>query len=361
VPPPDSAAAKAAALQDSEPGLPVVPVRTPAQFITLVPYLLGYHPAEGDLVLVGTIPPRGRVKLTLRLGLPAPPGGALAAARARHAVALLAAQDCATVTVVGYGPDSILGPAAAAAREAATAAGLELRDLLRVDGGRWWSYLCTDPACCPPDGTPCQPDPAVTVPFDEAGAPVLPGRDALGATIAPVTGAEADSMTRATARAVQRRSRLARREQAPGRKSSHRPVEISGTRAVAAAIRACRDGGSITSNDQAAWLTVALTEARVRDAALTRMDAQHRDAHQRLWAGLTRLARPGYVAAPATLLALTAWQSGNGALGQVALDRALTDKPGDPLALILRDALDIAAPPALANPRTILRQPRHPA
>jgi hypothetical protein len=361
VPPPDTATAGAAALQDSEPGLPVVPVRTPAQFITLVPYLLGYHPAEGDLVLVGTIPPRGRVKLTLRLGLPAPPGGVLAAARARHAVSLLAAQDCATVVIVGYGPDTIIGPAAAAAREAATAAGLDLRELLRVDCGRWWSYLCTDPACCPPDGTPYHPDPAVTIACEAAGAAVLPGRDALAATIAPVSGAEADSMTRATARAVKRGSRLERREQAPGRKSSHRPVEISGTRAVAAAIRTYRDGGSITSNDQAAWLTLALAEVRVRDAAWLRMDPRQRDAHQRLWAGLTRLARPGYVAAPATLLALTAWQSGNGALGQVALDRALADKPGDPLALILRDALDIATPPALANPRTILRQPRHPA
>ena len=51
-------------------------------------------------------------------------------------------------------------------------------------------------------------------------------------------------------------------------------------------------------------------------------------AHQRLWTDLTRRAQPGYAAAPAALLAFTAWQGGNGALANIALDRALADTPG---------------------------------
>jgi hypothetical protein len=53
----------------------------------------------------------------------------------------------------------------------------------------------------------------------------------------------------------------------------------------------------------------------------------------RVWTDLTRLARPryvdqpGYVAGVASMLALVAWQSGNGALANVALDRALADDP----------------------------------
>ena len=38
-------------------------------------------------------------------------------------------------------------------------------------------------------------------------------------------------------------------------------------------------------------------------------------------------------------LAFTAWQAGDGALANVALDRALADTPGYTMALLLRDAI----------------------
>jgi hypothetical protein len=80
------------------------------------------------------------------------------------------------------------------------------------------------------------------------------------------------------------------------------------------------------------------------------MDPQHHDPHRRLWADLVRRAQPGYIAAPACLLAVTAWQGGNGALANIALDRALADDPGYSLALVLRDALTAGAPPSAATP-----------
>ena len=78
------------------------------------------------------------------------------------------------------------------------------------------------------------------------------------------------------------------------------------------------------------------------------MDPAHRDAHRRLWTDLVRRAQPGYVAAPASLLAFTAWQNGDGALANIALDRALADTPGYSMALLLREALDAGAPPSAA-------------
>ena len=78
------------------------------------------------------------------------------------------------------------------------------------------------------------------------------------------------------------------------------------------------------------------------------MDPAHRDAHQRLWTDLTRHAQPGYLAAPACLLAFTAWQTGNGALANLALDRALTDQPSYSMALLLRDTINAGTPPSLA-------------
>ena len=79
------------------------------------------------------------------------------------------------------------------------------------------------------------------------------------------------------------------------------------------------------------------------------MDPAHRDAHRRLWTDLVRRAQPGYVAAPASLLAFTAWQSGDGALANIALDRALADTPGYSMALLLQEALDAGMPPSAAT------------
>jgi Domain of unknown function (DUF4192) len=55
------------------------------------------------------------------------------------------------------------------------------------------------------------------------------------------------------------------------------------------------------------------------------------------------------VAAPASLFAFVAWQSGNGALANVALDRALDDDPRYSMALLLRQVIDSGAPPSLAR------------
>ena len=73
------------------------------------------------------------------------------------------------------------------------------------------------------------------------------------------------------------------------------------------------------------------------------------DAHLQLWTDVTRRAQPGYVAAPAALLAFVAWQSGDGALANVALDRALADDPRYSMALLLRQVITAGAPPSLAR------------
>jgi hypothetical protein len=79
------------------------------------------------------------------------------------------------------------------------------------------------------------------------------------------------------------------------------------------------------------------------------MDPDHREAHQRMWLDVTRRAQPGYVAAPAALLAFVAWQAGDGALANVALDRALHDDPGYSMALLLRQVISAGTPPSMAR------------
>jgi Domain of unknown function (DUF4192) len=104
-----------------------------------------------------------------------------------------------------------------------------------------------------------------------------------------------------------------------------------------------------TTDDEIARITVALRDLRIRDDAWARMDPAHTEAHQRLWTDVVRRAQPGYVPAPAALLAFVAWQSGDGALANVALDRALADDPRYSMALLLRQVITAGAPPHLAR------------
>ena len=78
----------------------------------------------------------------------------MAAALAGHAVSVLAAQGVTSAVAVGYGTDAAVSPVAAALRERAAAAGIAMTELLRAENGRYWSYVCANPACCPPEGTP---------------------------------------------------------------------------------------------------------------------------------------------------------------------------------------------------------------
>jgi hypothetical protein len=327
----------------------------PVQLIALVPYLLGFQPGDGDLVIMGAVPPGYRIQVTLRLDMPGRPAPVCQVVQARSAIGVLAASGCTRAAVVGYGPDQVVAGYATAVRDAAAAAGITVTEIVRVHGQRWWSCACQVRGCCPADGTPLPlvPDPAIAGPFEAAGCRVLASRDAVAAVIAAVTGQDALAMRFAASRAEERAVRLARRGGRPGRQAARRPIVISGVRAVMAGVRAYRGGGSITGLEQVAWLARVLAEPEVRDVAWLAMDPGQRDSHQRLWTDVTRRAQPGQVAAPACLLALAAWQDGNGPLARLALDRAEADCPGYDLARVLRPPIESGAAPPVGSPAVI--------
>jgi Domain of unknown function (DUF4192) len=318
-------------------------ISSPAGLLAVVPHLLGFTP-ENSLVVLGVAPPAGRVRFALRYDLPDPPDAATAAAIAAHAAGILARYHLTTAVVAGYGAGPLVTPAADAVRDMASRGGVALLDVLRVQDGRFWSYLCGEPSCCPAEGMPFDAagHPASAV-LADAGLPVLPGRDALAATIAPLTGPVAEAMAQATRRA----ERVAARITAT---AGPRALDGPGLAAVRTMVQAYRDGRTISSPVRHAWLALVLTQVRIRDDAWARMDPDHRDAHRRLWTDVVRRAQPGYVAAPASLLAFTAWQCGDGTLANIAIERALADTPGYSMALLLGEALDSGAPPSMATP-----------
>jgi hypothetical protein len=318
--------------------------------LAIVPHLLGFAP-DNSLVVIGTESPRGQIKLTLRYDLQDPPEDEIVRDIAAHAMEVLTAQRVENAVVIGYGPARLVAPLADALRYDAVISGVAIPEILRVENKRYWSYLCTGRDCCPPGGTPFDigADPAWTV-MTEAGNRVLGTRDDLAATVAAVGGEAGERARRATRRAEDRAAKLIARVTRTGRRAeARRLIAAAGIGSVTDALAAYRAGRQVNNTDQLAWLTVVLRDLRVRDDAWSRMGPEHRDAHQRMWTDLTRQARPGYVAAPASLLAFIAWQGGNGALANVALDRALADQPGYSMAHLLRQVIDSGVPPSAAR------------
>jgi hypothetical protein len=329
--------------------LPRVRVSGPSDMLAVVPHLLGFHP-QLSFVVIGAGGPRQRLEIGFRYNLPDPPGAEAAAEIADHAVAVLAQRGITTVIAIGYGPGRLVTPVTDAFAAAARRRRLDLRELLRVENSRYWSYLCANPACCPADGMvfdyPSHPAAAA---MTVAGLAAYPDRDAVAATLAPLTGAAARSMDQAIERACARAQALMDRAQRKGPGNPLRLAISQGRRAVRDAIGVYRGGGRITDEDTFAWLAISLIHLAVRDDAWARMIPEHRHAHLALWADIVRRADGPWLPAPASLLAFTAWQAGDGTLANIALDRALAADPGYSMALLLRDILAAGVPPSQAR------------
>jgi hypothetical protein len=325
----------------------VVRARSPKELLAVVPHLLGFTP-EASVVVIGLAPPRDRVRVTLRYDLPDPPDADLIADLAAHAVGVLGSQRLAVALAVGYGPEALVIPVAGALLDAAHQAGIDLYDVLRVEDGRYWSYACGDEDCCPATGVPF--DATAPPALVGAGKQVLAGRAAVAARVAPLGGIAAESMRQATRRAERHVAQLLAKVGKSSRiGAARRMIVAEGLAAVGTMIVSYRAGGRFTTDYEIARITVALRDLRIRDDAWARMDPKHADAHLRLWIDVLRRAQPGHAAAPAALLAFVAWQTGDGALANVALDRALADDPSYSMALLLRQVIGAGVPPTLAR------------
>ena len=327
-----------------------VRAESPESLLAIVPHLLGFVPRD-SLVVIGTEAPHDRIKVTLRYDLPDPPGAGVSADIAAHAVGVIGSQRLAALVAIGFGPRSLVDQVAGALGAAARTAGIDVLDVLRVEDGRYWSYPCADEDCCPAAGTPFDPGAhSAAAVMASAGNRVLADRAAVAARVAPLGGSTAESMRQATRRAERHAAQLlAKVRKSPRIGAARQLIAAEGLNAVGAMITTYRTGGKYTTDYQIAWITVALRDLRVRDDAWARMDPAQANAHRRLWIDVIRRAQPGYVAAPAALLAFVAWQSGDGALANVALDRALADEPRYSMALLLRQVISAGAPPSLAR------------
>jgi hypothetical protein len=322
-----------------------VRVSTAGQLLAVIPALLGGTEPDHSLVVVAAAPPHGKVIGIICCPLPDTPDLTAAYLLAADICDTLAHDGAAIILAAGYGAGPLVTPVADALRAAAGQAGLQLTECLRVEDGQYWSYLC--PGTCHP--AEAQVPPPLLMPGTASGPAAA--RAEAAASVMALSGVIAEQMAAETRRCERIASAyLAMASAAPGTAAAGRVISKYGIPAVTATIRAYRDDSLVPPASAFAWLSVTLAITEVRDAAWSQMDPAHAAAHQRLWTDLVRRARPGYVAAPAALLAFTAWQAGDIVLAGAALDRAQADDPDDSMASVFRRALSVGVPPHLAVP-----------
>jgi Domain of unknown function (DUF4192) len=337
---------------------PALRLRGPVDLVVAVPYLLGFRPDE-SLVLVA-LDAASEVAMVARVDLPRPPGpeavgeraaerlgerldelGAHVGDRVLSAAVRAGAVACVAVLYPGE-------PAGANGAESLATAdcwrsfaktlqavfgvgGVELVDCLAVGGGRWRSLFCDESDCCPRDGGEL---PASGTTEAEAAA-VLAGLT--------VQGTRADLGARFRRGSPGERAAVA--ELLPGPPLLAAEGMSLVDEALSERLARLVDRSESLPAAEAAALLRAVADVQVRDAVSFCPTAAHCDAAECLWTELVRVAPPGWLAGPASLLAAAAYQAGNGVLAGLAVEAALDEDPDHGLADQLARALAAGMPP----------------
>jgi len=334
---------------------------SPADILAAVPYMFGFHPVD-SVVLVGLS--ELQLNFQVRADLPAAdtPEEGLAEV-ADYLAGLMAAQAADGAISIGYGPAERVTPMLLRLRAALLDRGLMPLDTLRATDGRYWSYECVSPACCPPEGVGYDiPGSVVAAQATLAGFAVLPDREAVVSTLDPPTGPALASIRQLTETAQEESRQLP----APARLAAAETAVIE-------AFDRYRSGGQLTDGELARLTALGCAVPAVRELAWRWMDldgSEQNDlqVHVRLWSDVLRRCAPEHAVLPGVLLSYACWQHGDGVRARAAVNRALAAGPRDSAARLMAELLSRAIPPtavdALVNRSELIelvqRQPRSP-
>lgn len=206
----DEAEALAAQLEGGLPGS--VRLGSPAEVAAAIPHFFGFHP-DSSIVLLGLARSRhdcrAGISHGLRVDLTSVAHGP--AAFGRWAASRLVEAGANETLCVIYPPEG--GPARMADYRRLVAgmctplrlAGVAPLDVLFVADGRWWSFLCDSPTCCPPEGSRVESGASAIAALSAySGLAVLPNRAALAASLEPYGGEMAERMRAACDDALSR-------------------------------------------------------------------------------------------------------------------------------------------------------------
>lgn len=292
-----------------------VRIRNGADALGVIPFLLGFHPAESMVLLVIE---DGHVQMSSRFDL----------SLCQDPVQLLerlgtisARFPAAEWLLVAYTCDPHLGDEALTLLELALGPQAVI-DSIRADGQRYFSRGCDNPSCCPPEGIPY--DLTSSVAAAEAvfaGLPVLRDRAQLAELVA---GPDPQFLPTARERAARIRGRWYRRS-----------VRLR-VRRVDELLSAGRQAPDLDF-DQACELGMLVENVKVRDHAWLTMSRDNALQQVKMWQRVVSTMPPEDAVPALCLLGMAGWLSGNGALQVVCLERGFDLKPSYTMLRILED------------------------
>ncbi|ANW17706.1 DUF4192 domain-containing protein [Streptomyces clavuligerus] len=359
-----------------------VTLRGPAELADALPYVLGYHPTD-SVVLVALHGSRGAFGGRVRLGIPRSPAewrpvarqlaeclieGSRARGDQPDGVALFLCQDPGSEES-GRAVMERLRPLSHWLRTACGALDVPVYEALCISGGRFWSYCCPDPRCCPPEGhrLAASGTSVMAAAAAYAGVQVRGSLRDMEVRLAPWTGTRAAEQERALDRAA-----AALVPRILDREGRVRVTEetIALARALlerlAAAVRPPRGlvgpdaaDDALVGQDEAAALILGLQDRVTRDRAAEWMEGSEGEPALRLWRVLSRRCVGPYAehaAAPLTLAGWVSWSLGDQPAARVALGLALSRDPEYVFALLLHQACNAGLEPEAV--RGVLREER---
>lgn len=344
---PDLPTPDAPAPDPPAPDRPVLRVREPGELVSSIPLVMGFHPRDSLVLISGGGPSSRRLGLMVRVDLPLPEHESLMAESVVSSL-LRDKRSGAAVIVVGSGEPG---------RQRRELVELVQAELGRHDvdthttiwtegttaGSRWECY----DGCC--GGV--LPDPSV---LPHAASVVLNGQ------VVYADRAELERVVEPTDPQAIRRREI-RLIEVVDQASEYRDALTDFDTADAAIAQAVADAaaGRLALDDEAVVeLAVALAAPEVRDAAIRHCTGDDSAAAEQLWAALTRETPDPEAAEPAAMLAVSALMRGDGALANVAIDRAERAWPGHRLARLMRAVAEAGISPSELRTTWMIPVPR---
>ena len=302
----------------------VLRAQDPADFLGVVPYLLGFHPSE-SLVLV--LFQGKRLVVTARVDLVCEEYLDQMADR----LGFIAEQHHGSRAIlIGYSADADLAQANLdrAALELAWVGGV---DALYADGRRWWSRNA-DGTSWPAEGL-CYDLSSDKLAAEAvfAGLTAHPDRADIARQVAGPPGTEGPRLAALTVEVSTELESMGQRQR----------QEL-----MADLVQSFLADPNLLGQREGVRLAVLARDIEVRDVAWALMERRSSQDHVDLWRQVVAVALPEVASAPLCLLGMAAWIHGNGALQVCCIERAQIIDPSYTLAALLEDINARALPPS---------------
>ena len=295
---------------------------SPHDLLAAIPFLVGFKP-ENSIILISI--KEESVSMAMRIDFPDSLDDAQTATLMGH----LIRDRAEAVLSIYYLPDRVNGSDSviSSLTQAIEKENLVLRESIVVSSGRWRSLLCQDQECCPDEGSPMPDlhDSRIAAEQVASGKP-LPF-DTIDELVASISALDEDIELIEFINQVEKIDY----------EGDPLPQQREGAEAIVDFIADFQAEGLCRDKKLIALVLVRLLDLQVRDFALGSVTEDSLHTYFSAWRWLMRIAPQGYVAPVATLFAAVAYERGDGALAQRALDRVEADNPDYAMLRLFRE------------------------